>query len=160
MIQCEPFFLYIYLYSWDIHPILHWQSYWHIEWAVPAHQFLMGHWTHGIVLTWKVSVTSLLSKNLKNLCVLVQTGFGINGPFVVSLSSMFSGMRGGMFMCSLSRLNKRIRHMLFQNLMKQEISFFEENKPGTFPFTSVGLFHFIYFINAWFRCHCEQFNHV
>uniref|UniRef100_A0A8C2HDL9 Transporter associated with antigen processing, subunit type t, teleost specific n=1 Tax=Cyprinus carpio TaxID=7962 RepID=A0A8C2HDL9_CYPCA len=46
-------------------------------------------------------------------------------------SSMFSGMRGGMFMCSLSRLNKRIRHMLFQNLMKQEISFFEENKPGS-----------------------------
>ncbi|KAF7705441.1 antigen peptide transporter 2 [Silurus meridionalis] len=46
-------------------------------------------------------------------------------------SSMFSGLRGGMFMCSLSRLNKRIRHMLFQNLMKQEISFFEENKPGS-----------------------------
>uniref|UniRef100_A0A672KR18 Transporter associated with antigen processing, subunit type t, teleost specific n=1 Tax=Sinocyclocheilus grahami TaxID=75366 RepID=A0A672KR18_SINGR len=46
-------------------------------------------------------------------------------------SSMFSGMRGGMFMCSLSRLNKRIRHMLFQNLIKQEISFFDENKPGS-----------------------------
>uniref|UniRef100_A0A671MTG5 Transporter associated with antigen processing, subunit type t, teleost specific n=1 Tax=Sinocyclocheilus anshuiensis TaxID=1608454 RepID=A0A671MTG5_9TELE len=46
-------------------------------------------------------------------------------------SSMFGGMRGGMFMCSLSRLNKRIRHMLFQNLVKQEISFFEENKPGS-----------------------------
>ncbi|XP_043110226.1 antigen peptide transporter 2 isoform X2 [Puntigrus tetrazona] len=46
-------------------------------------------------------------------------------------SSMFSGMRGGMFMCSLSRLNKRIRYMLFENLMKQEISFFEENKPGS-----------------------------
>ncbi|XP_056626525.1 antigen peptide transporter 2 [Triplophysa dalaica] len=46
-------------------------------------------------------------------------------------SSMFSGLRGGMFMCSLSRLNKRIRHMLFQNLMKQDINFFEENKPGS-----------------------------
>ncbi|XP_073683820.1 antigen peptide transporter 2 [Garra rufa] len=46
-------------------------------------------------------------------------------------SSMFSGLRGGMFMCSLSRLNKRIRHMLFQNLMKQDITFFEENKPGS-----------------------------
>lgn len=46
-------------------------------------------------------------------------------------SSMFGGLRGGMFMCSLSRLNKRIRHMLFQNLMKQEINFFEENKPGS-----------------------------
>uniref|UniRef100_A0A3B1K017 Transporter associated with antigen processing, subunit type t, teleost specific n=1 Tax=Astyanax mexicanus TaxID=7994 RepID=A0A3B1K017_ASTMX len=46
-------------------------------------------------------------------------------------SSLFSGLRGGMFMCSLSRLNRRIRHMLFQNLMKQEISFFEDNKPGS-----------------------------
>ncbi|KAM9463283.1 antigen peptide transporter 2 isoform 1-T2 [Clarias gariepinus] len=46
-------------------------------------------------------------------------------------SSMFSGLRGGMFMCCLSRLNKRIRHMLFQNLMKLDISFFEENKPGS-----------------------------
>lgn len=43
---------------------------------------------------------------------------------------MFTALRGGMFMCSLSRLNKRIRHMLFQNLLKQEIIFFEENKPG------------------------------
>lgn len=40
------------------------------------------------------------------------------------------GLRGGMFMCSLARLNQRIRHKLFQNLMKQEVSFFEENKPG------------------------------
>ncbi|XP_062859042.1 antigen peptide transporter 2 [Trichomycterus rosablanca] len=46
-------------------------------------------------------------------------------------SSMFTGLRGGMFMCSLSRLNKRVRHMLFQNLMKQEINFFEDNKPGS-----------------------------
>ncbi|XP_076855644.1 antigen peptide transporter 2 [Brachyhypopomus gauderio] len=46
-------------------------------------------------------------------------------------SSVFTGLRGGMFMCSLSRLNKRIRHLLFQNLMKQEINFFEENKPGS-----------------------------
>ncbi|KAK3559503.1 hypothetical protein QTP86_013688, partial [Hemibagrus guttatus] len=46
-------------------------------------------------------------------------------------SSMFGGLRGGMFMCSLSRLNKRIRHMLFQNLLKQDIIFFEENKPGS-----------------------------
>uniref|UniRef100_A0A671NPR3 Transporter associated with antigen processing, subunit type t, teleost specific n=1 Tax=Sinocyclocheilus anshuiensis TaxID=1608454 RepID=A0A671NPR3_9TELE len=92
----------------------------------------MGYWTHGTVLIWKVSVTSLPCKYLKNECRLVQTGFvfGINCSFV-SLSSMFGGMHGGMFMCSLSRLNKRIRHMLFQNLMKQEMSFFEENKPGS-----------------------------
>ncbi|XP_063077915.1 antigen peptide transporter 2 [Engraulis encrasicolus] len=45
-------------------------------------------------------------------------------------SSLFGGLRGGFFMCSLCRLNKRVRHMLFQNLMKQEVNFFEENKPG------------------------------
>ncbi|XP_030631238.1 antigen peptide transporter 2 [Chanos chanos] len=51
---------------------------------------------------------------------------------LVSLgSSLFSGLRGGMFMCSLCRLNKRIRHKLFQNLLQQEINFFEENKPGS-----------------------------
>ncbi|XP_062382484.1 antigen peptide transporter 2 [Sardina pilchardus] len=46
-------------------------------------------------------------------------------------SSLFGGLRGGMFMCSLCRMNKRIRHMLFENLMQQEITFFEENKPGS-----------------------------
>uniref|UniRef100_A0AAY4B0S2 Transporter associated with antigen processing, subunit type t, teleost specific n=1 Tax=Denticeps clupeoides TaxID=299321 RepID=A0AAY4B0S2_9TELE len=46
-------------------------------------------------------------------------------------SSLFGGLRGGMFMCSLCRMNKRVRHMLFQSLMKQDISFFEENKPGS-----------------------------
>ncbi|KAG7491393.1 hypothetical protein MATL_G00003200 [Megalops atlanticus] len=46
-------------------------------------------------------------------------------------SSLFAGLRGGMFMCSLSRLNKRIRHMLFHTLLEQEIGFFEENKPGS-----------------------------
>ncbi|KAL2078489.1 hypothetical protein ACEWY4_026174 [Coilia grayii] len=46
-------------------------------------------------------------------------------------SSLFGGLRGGIFMCSLCRLNKRVRHMLFQNLMRQEVSFFEENKPGS-----------------------------
>ncbi|XP_012692561.2 antigen peptide transporter 2 [Clupea harengus] len=46
-------------------------------------------------------------------------------------SSLFGGLRGGMFMCTLCRLNKRVRHMLFQNLMRQEINFFEENKPGS-----------------------------
>uniref|UniRef100_A0A671KJD9 Transporter associated with antigen processing, subunit type t, teleost specific n=1 Tax=Sinocyclocheilus anshuiensis TaxID=1608454 RepID=A0A671KJD9_9TELE len=79
-----------------------------------------------LFLSLAVSVTSLPCKYLKNESLLVRSGFvfGINCSFVVSLSSMFSGMRSGMFMCSLSRLNKRIRHMLFQNLMKQEISFF------------------------------------
>lgn len=46
-------------------------------------------------------------------------------------SSLFGGLRGGMFMCCLCRLNKRVRHLLFQNLMRQEITFFEEHKPGS-----------------------------
>ncbi|XP_029384380.1 antigen peptide transporter 2 [Echeneis naucrates] len=45
-------------------------------------------------------------------------------------SAMFSGLRGGIFMCTLARLNKRLKHLLFHTLMQQEVHFFEENKPG------------------------------
>ncbi|KAG5262402.1 hypothetical protein AALO_G00274760 [Alosa alosa] len=58
------------------------------------------------------------------------SAIGLLGLFSLG-SSLFGGLRGGMFMCSLCRMNKRIRHMLFQNLIRQEITFFEENKPGS-----------------------------
>ncbi|XP_041081968.1 antigen peptide transporter 2-like isoform X2 [Polyodon spathula] len=45
-------------------------------------------------------------------------------------SSLSAGLRGGLFMCSLSRLNKRVRVMLFRALVKQEIGFFETTKTG------------------------------
>ncbi|XP_067112327.1 antigen peptide transporter 2a [Osmerus mordax] len=45
-------------------------------------------------------------------------------------SSLSSGLRGGLFMCMLSRLNKRVRIMLFQALVKQEVGFFENTKTG------------------------------
>ncbi|KAI2645065.1 ABC-type oligopeptide transporter ABCB9 [Labeo rohita] len=45
-------------------------------------------------------------------------------------SSLSSGLRGGLFMCTLSRLNKRVRLMLFNALVKQEIGFFEDKKTG------------------------------
>uniref|UniRef100_A0A4W5Q195 Transporter associated with antigen processing, subunit type t, teleost specific n=1 Tax=Hucho hucho TaxID=62062 RepID=A0A4W5Q195_9TELE len=58
--------------------------------------------------------------------------YTIGGMGLVSLgSALCSGLRGGLFMCSLSRLNKRMRHMLFHNLIQQDIPFFEENKPGS-----------------------------
>ncbi|CAB1311993.1 unnamed protein product [Coregonus sp. 'balchen'] len=58
--------------------------------------------------------------------------YAIGGMGLVSLgSALCSGLRGGLFMCSLSRLNKRMRHMLFHNLVQQDIHFFEENKPGS-----------------------------
>ncbi|XP_076008071.1 antigen peptide transporter 2 isoform X2 [Genypterus blacodes] len=51
---------------------------------------------------------------------------------VVSLgSALFSGLRGGIFMCTLSRLNKRMRLRLFHSLLQQEVHFFDENKPGS-----------------------------
>ncbi|KAM6951865.1 antigen peptide transporter 2 [Aplochiton taeniatus] len=59
--------------------------------------------------------------------------YAIGGLALVSLgSSMCSGLRGSMFMWSLSRLNNRIKHMLFRSLLQQDISFFEkeENQPG------------------------------
>uniref|UniRef100_A0A1A8IDG8 Transporter associated with antigen processing, subunit type t, teleost specific n=1 Tax=Nothobranchius kuhntae TaxID=321403 RepID=A0A1A8IDG8_NOTKU len=63
----------------------------------------------------------------------LQTGFGdaIGRLMVISVgSALFSGMRGGIFMCTLARLNKRLKHLLFQSLLKQEVHFFEENNPG------------------------------
>lgn len=33
-------------------------------------------------------------------------------------------------MATLARLNKRLKHLLFHNLLKQELHFFEENNPG------------------------------
>uniref|UniRef100_A0A1A8FZP4 Transporter associated with antigen processing, subunit type t, teleost specific n=2 Tax=Nothobranchius korthausae TaxID=1143690 RepID=A0A1A8FZP4_9TELE len=63
----------------------------------------------------------------------LQTGFGdaIGWLVVISVgSALFSGMRGGIFMCTLARLNKRLKHLLFQSLLKQEVHFFEENNPG------------------------------
>lgn len=45
-------------------------------------------------------------------------------------SSLSSGLRGGLFMCTLSGLNKRVRLMLFNALVKQEIGFFEDKKTG------------------------------
>ncbi|XP_072312970.1 antigen peptide transporter 2 [Eucyclogobius newberryi] len=45
-------------------------------------------------------------------------------------SAMFSGVRGGLFMFSLARLNRRLKHILFHTLLQQEIHFFEENNAG------------------------------
>ncbi|XP_024909607.1 antigen peptide transporter 2 isoform X1 [Cynoglossus semilaevis] len=45
-------------------------------------------------------------------------------------SALFSGLRGGFFMFSLNRLNKRLKHLLFHTLLQQEVNFFDDNKPG------------------------------
>lgn len=45
-------------------------------------------------------------------------------------SSLFSGLRGGTFLCILSRLNRRMKHLLFRTLLQQEVHFFEKNDPG------------------------------
>lgn len=57
--------------------------------------------------------------------------FAVGQLALISLgSALFSGMRGGIFMCSLARLNKRLKHLLFHTLLQQEVNFFDENKPG------------------------------
>ncbi|XP_017296130.1 antigen peptide transporter 2 [Kryptolebias marmoratus] len=63
----------------------------------------------------------------------LQTGFSsaVGQLVLVSVgSALFSGMRGGIFMCSLARLNRRLKHLLFHSLLQQEVHFFEENNPG------------------------------
>ncbi|XP_038591057.1 antigen peptide transporter 2 [Micropterus salmoides] len=57
--------------------------------------------------------------------------YAIGQLALVSLgSALFSGLRGGIFMCTLARLNKRLKHLLFQTLLQQEVHFFDENNPG------------------------------
>ncbi|XP_070846663.1 antigen peptide transporter 2 isoform X1 [Chaetodon trifascialis] len=58
-------------------------------------------------------------------------GVAVGQLALVSLgSAVFSGLRGGIFMCTLARLNKRLKHLLFHTLLQQEVHFFEENNPG------------------------------
>ncbi|KAM4715335.1 antigen peptide transporter 2 [Anableps anableps] len=63
----------------------------------------------------------------------LQSGFGYAVGHLVLISSgsaLFSGMRGGIFKAALARLNRRLKHLLFHSLLKQEVHFFEENNPG------------------------------
>ncbi|KAF7661446.1 hypothetical protein LDENG_00261710 [Lucifuga dentata] len=45
-------------------------------------------------------------------------------------SSIAMGVRGGVFSLTFARLNLRLRNHLFRTLMRQEISFFDENHTG------------------------------
>uniref|UniRef100_A0A8C8VPD6 Antigen peptide transporter 2 n=1 Tax=Pelusios castaneus TaxID=367368 RepID=A0A8C8VPD6_9SAUR len=45
-------------------------------------------------------------------------------------SSLFAGCRGGLFMFTLSRLNIRIRRILFSSLVHQDMAFFQQVKTG------------------------------
>ncbi|XP_061081384.1 antigen peptide transporter 2 [Conger conger] len=58
------------------------------------------------------------------------TAIGFMALFSLT-SSMCAGLRGGLFMLSVSRLKKRVRHLLFQSLVHQEMSFFDETKSGS-----------------------------
>ncbi|KAM9336865.1 antigen peptide transporter 2 isoform 2-T2 [Symphorus nematophorus] len=46
-------------------------------------------------------------------------------------SAVFSGCRGGIFMCTLARLNRRLKNLLFHRLLQQDVPFFEKNQPGS-----------------------------
>lgn len=50
--------------------------------------------------------------------------------FLCVASTLFSGLRGGTFMCALSRLNSRMKHLLFGTLLQQDVHFFEKNDAG------------------------------
>ncbi|XP_043533767.1 antigen peptide transporter 2-like [Chiloscyllium plagiosum] len=51
--------------------------------------------------------------------------------FLSSLgSSISAGLRGGLFMFTMCRLNKRVREQLFSSLVQQEIGFFEITRSG------------------------------
>lgn len=45
-------------------------------------------------------------------------------------SALFSGLRGGTFLCTLTRLNRRLKRLLFHSLLQQEVHFFEKINTG------------------------------
>lgn len=49
-------------------------------------------------------------------------------------------------MCTLARLNKRLKHLLFHTLLQQEVNFFEENKPGEKDAVNTG--HVCYYVSG------------
>lgn len=80
--------------------------------------------------SWRLS---LLEGNETKLLIIVcnsQLKTNLNFNNLNLNSAVFSGMRGGIFMCALSRLNKRLKHLLFYSLLQQEVHFFQENNPG------------------------------
>uniref|UniRef100_A0A3P8QYK4 Transporter associated with antigen processing, subunit type t, teleost specific n=1 Tax=Astatotilapia calliptera TaxID=8154 RepID=A0A3P8QYK4_ASTCA len=79
----------------------------------------------GVICKYKTfPFYSVLDRNIYLLGIsLIFLSFHLN-------SALFSGMRGGIFMCTLARLNKRLKHLLFHTLLKQEVQFFDDNNPG------------------------------
>lgn len=50
---------------------------------------------------------------------------------VVSLiCAIATGLRGGLFTMSMTRLNIRIRQQLFSSLLRQELGFYDANRTG------------------------------
>ncbi|EDV22056.1 uncharacterized protein TRIADDRAFT_29304 [Trichoplax adhaerens] len=45
-------------------------------------------------------------------------------------TSVCTGIRGGLFMVAVARMNIRIRNLLFQSVVKQDISFFDQSTTG------------------------------
>lgn len=45
-------------------------------------------------------------------------------------SSLSAGCRGGFFLFTMSRINLRIRELLFSSLLRQDLGFFQETKTG------------------------------
>ncbi len=50
--------------------------------------------------------------------------------FIICISALAAGVRGGMFKFTIGRLNYRINLLLFQSILKQEIGFFDTTRTG------------------------------
>lgn len=94
---------------------------------IPALLMQSDSW-HSFLLEGNETIFYFLSANIiwKNIKKKIIYVFN----FSVIPSSLFSGLRGGVFMCTLARLNKRLKHLLFHTLLQQEVQFFDENNPG------------------------------
>eukprot|EP00062_Callorhinchus_milii_P027990 gi/632991977/ref/XP_007884868.1/ PREDICTED: antigen peptide transporter 2-like [Callorhinchus milii] len=67
----------------------------------------------------------------------------ISCMFLTSMgSSIAAGLRGGLFMLTLSRFVKRLRGQLFGSIVHQEIAFFESTRTGEASAQSISVTYY------------------
>ena len=93
----------------------------------------------GFIFLLAASVTEIFipyfEGHVINDIILATSDFQIRSAIVVLAlitfgTSVCTGIRGGLFMIAVARMNIRVRNLLFQSVVKQDIGFFDQSSTG------------------------------
>lgn len=93
----------------------------------------------GFIFLLAASVTEIFipyfEGHVMNDIVLAASDFQIRNAIItlgliIFGTSICSGIRGGLFMVAVARMNIRVRNLLFQSVIKQDIGFFDQSSTG------------------------------